>query len=76
MQRHFQLLGNTVFLQDTNVILIAKTDLRAPTKMEDYWIHTVKTKAPMGLNVKVITKILSCIIIVQLFVFLDLDGLF
>ena len=32
--------------------LIDKTDPRAPTKREDYWIHTLKTKAPMRLNVE------------------------
>ena len=56
MQRHlfeyFQPSGHTGFLQDTYVTLIDKTDPRAPTKREDYWIHTLKTKAPMGLNVE------------------------
>ena len=56
MQRHlyedFQLPGHTGFLKDTNVTLIDKTDPRAPTKREDYWIHTLKTKAPMGLNLE------------------------
>ena len=32
-----------------SVTLIDKTDPRAPTK-NDYWIHTLKIKAPMGLN--------------------------
>ena len=32
--------------------LIDKTDPRATTKREDYWIHTLKTKAPIGLNVE------------------------
>ena len=40
-----------IYLQDTYVTLIDKTDPRAPTKREDYWIHTLKTKAAMGLNV-------------------------
>ena len=40
-------------MQDTYVTFIDKTDPRAPTKHEKYWIHTVKTKAPMGLNVEV-----------------------
>ena len=43
LYKHFQLPGHT---------LIDKTDPRAPTKCEDYWIHTLKTKAPMGLNVE------------------------
>ena len=56
MQRHlyeyFQLPGHTVFLQETYVTLIDKTDPRASTEREDYWIHTLKTKAHMGLNVQ------------------------
>ena len=56
MQRHlfeyFQPSGHTSFLQDTYVTLIDKTDPRAPTKHEDYWIDTLKTKAPMGLDVE------------------------
>ena len=48
--KHFQLRGHTTFLQDTYVTLIDKTDPRAPTKREDYWIRTLKRKAPMGLN--------------------------
>ena len=52
LYEHFELPGHTGFLQDTYVTLIDKTDPRAPTKREDYWIHTLKTKAPMGLNVE------------------------
>ena len=50
LYEHFQLPGQTGFLQDTYVTLIDKTDPRAPTKREDYWIHNLKTKALMGLN--------------------------
>ena len=49
---HFQLPGHTGFLQDTYVNPIDKTDPRARTKREDYWIHNLKTKGPMGLNVE------------------------
>ena len=52
LYEHFQLPGHTGFLQDTYVTLIDKTDPRAPTKREDYWIRTLKTKALMGLNVE------------------------
>ena len=52
LYEHFQLPGHTGFLQDTYVTLIGKTDPRIPTKHEDYWIHTFKTKAPIGLNVE------------------------
>ena len=54
LYEHFQLPDHTDFLQDTYVTLIEidKTDPRAPTKREDYWIHTLKSKAPMGFNVE------------------------
>ena len=52
LYEHFQLPGHAGFLQDTYVTLIDKTDPRSPTKREDYWIHILKTKAPMGLNVE------------------------
>ena len=38
------------FLHDVSVTLIDKTDPSCPTKREDYWIDTLKTKAPMGLK--------------------------
>ena len=50
LHEHFQLPGHTCFLQDTYVTLTGKTDPRALTKGEVYWIYTIKTKAPMGLN--------------------------
>ena len=40
------------FLQDTYVILIDKINPRALFYREDYWIHNLITKAPMGLNVE------------------------
>ena len=46
----FKIPGHTGFF--TYVTLIGKTNTRAPTKREDYWIHTLKTKPPMGLNVE------------------------
>ena len=76
LNEHFQLPGRTGFLQANYVTLIDKTDPKAHTKREDYWIHTLKTKAPIGLNVNVVTELLSYIVIVQLILFLDLDGLF
>ena len=47
-----------------------------PTEREDYWIHTLRQKHLWDLMLKVVTEFLSFIIIVQLFLFLDLDGLF
>ena len=80
MQRHlcehFQLPGQMSFLQDTYVTLIDKTGPRAPTKREDYWIHTLRQKHLWDLMLKVVTELLVYIVTVQLFLFLDLDGLF
>ena len=75
LYEHFQLPGHTGFSQDTFVTPSDNTDPRAPTKREDYWIHTLKTKPPMDLLLKVITELLSYKAIVQLFLFLDLEGL-
>ena len=54
MQRHLcehlALPENSGFLHDVFITLIDKTNLSFPTKHEDYWIDTLKTKAPMGLN--------------------------
>ena len=44
LYKHFQLPGHTGVLQDTYVTLIDKANPRAPTKRENYWIHTLKTK--------------------------------
>ena len=52
LYKDFQLPGHTGFSQGTYVTLIDKTDPRASTKREDYWNHTLKTKAPMGFNVE------------------------
>ena len=65
LYQHFQLPGHTGFLQDTYVTLIDKTNPRAPTKHEDYWIHTlIRQKCLWDLMLKVDTKLLSCIVIV------------
>ena len=52
LYEHFNLRGHSGFLNDVSVTLIDKTDPKDPTKREDYWIHTLKIKAPLGLNVE------------------------
>ena len=42
----------TVFLEDVSITLIDKTDGSDPTKRETFWMHTLKTLAPYGLNVE------------------------
>ena len=50
LYKHFTLPGHCGFLHDVSVTLIDKTDPSYPTKRENYWIDTLKTKAPLGLN--------------------------
>ena len=50
LYEHFTLLGHFHFLHYVSITLIDKTDPSCSTKRKDYWIDTLKTKAPMGLN--------------------------
>ena len=50
LYEHFNLPGLSGFLNDVSVTL--KTDPKDPAKRENDWIHTLKTKAPLGLNVE------------------------
>ena len=50
MQEHVKLPRHSDFLNNVSITLIDKTDPGRPTKHEDYWIDTLKTKAPMTLN--------------------------
>ena len=51
LYRHFESEGHTEFLDDVSVTLIGKTDCSNPTKRDNYWMQTLKTFAPYGLNV-------------------------
>ena len=53
MQRHlFEHFNLPGFSNDVSVTLIDKTDPKEPTKRENYCNDTLKTKAPLGLNVE------------------------
>ena len=52
LYRHFSSSGHMGFLDDVLVNLIDKTDGSDPKKREDYWIKTLKTMAPYGLNIE------------------------
>ena len=52
LYQHFNLRGHSGFLNDASVTHLDKTDPKDRTKRVDYWIHTLKTKAPLGLNVE------------------------
>ena len=45
LYEHFNLPGQSGFLNDISVTLIDKVDPKDPTKQEDYWIHILKSKA-------------------------------
>ena len=51
LYEHCNLPGPTNFLEDVTVTLTDKTDPRNPTE-RDYWIYTLKTKAPICLNME------------------------
>ena len=48
---HFNSEGHTGFLENVSVTFIDKTDSQNPEKRENYWIHTLKTMVPWGLNI-------------------------
>ena len=52
LYEHFNLPGRSAFLNDVYFTLIDKTDPKVPTKREDFWIQTLKTKVPLELNVE------------------------
>ena len=49
---HFESEGHNGFLKDVSITLIDKTDVSDPTKRETFWMHTLKTLAPYGVNVE------------------------
>ena len=58
LYEHFTLPGHSGFLHDVPITLIDETDPSWPTKGEDNWIGTLKTKAPMGNSVCKINMLL------------------
>ena len=52
LYRHSSSPGHEGFLNDVSVTLIDKTDRSDPKKREDYWMKTLKTTAPYGLNIE------------------------
>ena len=49
--KHFQAEGHKGFLNDSSVTFIDKTDGKDPKKRERYWMRTMKTVEPYGLNI-------------------------
>ena len=52
LYKHFESERRTEILDDISITLIDKTDGSDPTKRENYWMQTLKTFAPYGLNVE------------------------
>ena len=48
---HFNSPGHKGFLKDVSITFIDKTDPSDREKREDYWIQTLRTAAPWGLNI-------------------------
>ena len=47
---HSQGLDHNGFLEDTEITFIDKTDPSDPTRREEFWIDTLRTRYPLGLN--------------------------
>ena len=56
LQNHFLQDDHHGFLEDVEVTLIDKTQASDLTKREYYWMRTLKTLYPDGLNLESITK--------------------
>ena len=52
LYRHFSSPGHRRLLNNVSVTLIDKTNGSDPEKREDYWMETLKTMAPYGLNIE------------------------
>ena len=50
--KHFYSDGHNGFLGNASISLIDKTDGFQPKKRENYWMRTLKTLVPLGLNVE------------------------
>ena len=42
--------GYSGFINDTEIRFTDRTDLSNPTRRKDFWIDTLKTRYPHGLN--------------------------
>lgn len=56
LYKHLNLSGHSGFLNYKSVTVVDKTDLKSPTKRQDYWINTLKAKASLGLNAEMVFR--------------------
>ena len=52
LYRHFLSEGHAGFLHNISITLIDKTDGSNPIERENYWMRTLRTLEPYGLNVE------------------------
>ena len=52
LYEHFAGEGHCSFLEDGTITFIDKTDPKNPNRRKHYWRHTLKTMAPLGLNIR------------------------
>ena len=52
VHEHFYSEGHNGFLENVPISLIDKTESFQLKEREDYWVRTLKTLAPLGLNVE------------------------
>ena len=57
---HFKSEGHIAFLGNVSITLIDKTDGKDPKTRESYWIRTLKTYAPFGLNIEDTVRPIPC----------------
>ena len=51
LYKHFQMQVHKGFLNEASVTFIDKTDGKDPKKRERYWMQTLETIEPYGLNI-------------------------
>ena len=49
---HFKSEGHSGFLGNVSITLVDKTDGKDPKRKENYWMRTLKTYAPFGLDIE------------------------
>ena len=52
LYEHFYSESHNRFLENVSISLIDKTDSFQSKKRENYWMRTLKTLVPLGLNVE------------------------
>ena len=52
LYEHFYSDGHNGFLDEVTVALTNKSDGKDPKNTENYWVRTLKTLAPDGLNIE------------------------